>query len=660
MSLQVEAVPEGAPLQQLENRLEQALLRLERARPFAKMRYQGAVLDVVARIAAQSGGVQAIYRRIGRLDAAGVFAGSDWAHPEILQPLLAANTIWYGDKHMAVLEYLSEIRFLAIASGDLVRSDVSAEQAQHFLAQILALNLNVLFEVGSEAQRARPSVLGPQIQAYFLYLAEHIGLENILDRLIEEIWRILAQRPIQVDGVKAMIGQIAACVLDPTVDHGLGGLGADRLISALYGPTQGCREDPGLAVYAERLAAMDANALAQEAGGFSRAMHDTGLVSPYHPVFLRFIVDDYPELLPPALGLSGTGQDALLCYRDLVVNLIREAVHPETSQAVYGLAFMLERGVLYMPSVGPGLWRQIGLSLSPATEELLISLYGDALPARTVLLAGVLSVLGQPFGLGQGNNPTCQAARALSMWAYDDPDYLMQMLVWAARDDEVIMHFEGQALSSKQIAPNAQRLPPRDVDPVSLVLVPHLDRIYMEMGRLCAVREGDPHQWINPEFHGWWVGRGCRIAVDVPSGKLDGYADFIRDFMAAYNPLYNGNQPLIHPQPAGIAVTDGLGRFVGWHAITITRVALDQSDVMRVYFFNPNNDSAQDWGQDVRVSIQGNGERYGESSLPVDQFAARLYLFHFDPLERRVPESVPADLVEQVEQAGRNSWGAGR
>ncbi len=49
---------------------------------------------------------------------------------------------------------------------------------------------------------------------------------------------------------------------------------------------------------------------------------------------------------------------------------------------------------------------------------------------------------------------------------------------------------------------------------------------------------------------------------------------------------------------------------------------------MRVYFYNPNNDSGQDWGAGVTVSTAGNGERHGEASLPFDQFASRLYLFH--------------------------------
>src|SRR5690606_34710763 len=222
--------------------------------------------------------------------------------------------------------------------------------------------------------------------------------------------------------------------------------------------------------------------------------------------------------------------------------------------------------------------------------------FGKTVNAEAHLLAGVMCMLGLPLGVGQGNNPTCQSARALSMWAYNDPDYLLQMVAWAARDDEIIMHFEGQPISSRETQAGVARLTPIDLDPVSLLVVPHLDCIYAEMGRRCIGREGDPHRWVNPEFHGWWSGRGFRINVDIASGALIGLDDFIRHFYATYHPYYNGNQPLIHPQPAGIAITDSAARFIGWHAITILRVALDPQDCMRVYFFNPNNDSGQNWG----------------------------------------------------------------
>lgn len=646
----------------LEEKLLYALARLEEAPPFAKPRHQGAALEVAGRLLPRPDGLQRLYRLAPRLDAAGVFFATDWEQPAMLLPGLVRNTLEHGDHAIVVLEVLSELRLLAVASGSYTHPGVSVDGARHFLTQVLALNLGNLFGTADETLRLRLGPLGSAVDGLFHYLLEHIGFEDILGSLIEEIWRILAQRPIQLGHVKAMISQIAVVLTRGGVELGDARLGADRLVSALFGPTQGCLDDPGLTHYCERLEAMDYSSLQREAYGFARAMHDTGLVSDYHAEFLRWLLEhEQGPLLPDALGLSSTGLDVVRTYQDLVHTLITEAVYPQTAQAVYGLAMLLERGILYAPPIAPALWRQIRLRLSPVIEQRLAIAFGSTREPRVYLLAGVISLLGQPLGVGQGNNPTCQAARALSMWSYNDPDYLLHIIAQAARFDSIMMHFEGQPLTSAQLPAGLARSIPLDTDPVSIVLVPHLDRIYNEMGRLCAVRGEDPHRWINPEFHGWWVGRQFLIAVDISTGKLTGYEQFVRQFYASYHPYYNGNQPVIHPQPAGIAITDSSAQFVGWHAVTLIRVALDQEDVMRVYFYNPNNDSGQNWGNDVIVATQSHGERFGEASLPFAQLASRLYIFHDDPVEEiSDTTAIPDEAVQTVKQLALNSWAIDR
>ncbi len=81
---------------------------------------------------------------------------------------------------------------------------------------------------------------------------------------------------------------------------------------------------------------------------------------------------------------------------------------------------------------------------------------------------------------------------------------------------------------------------------------------------------------------------------------------------------------------------------------------------MRVYFYNPNNDSGQNWGDDVVVSTAGNGERFGEASLPFEEFASRLYIFHYDPLERGELASVSQEELDRVTGFISRSWGAER
>jgi hypothetical protein len=644
----------------LLSRLDDAVALLDKAPEFAKPGKLGRVFDTARRVLLHPQGCVAIEQRAAALEMSGVFLGSDWANPETLVPTLTTHTLASGDANTLVIEALSELRLLAVAQGHYQHALISSDQAQQFLTQVLASNLAFLFSAANEAERETQGPLAELPRNLLKHLATSIGYEHIIDQLIGEIWRNLQQRPIQVYPVKSMITQIAICQANPEIDLGTSGQGADRLVSSLFGPTQACREDPGVAIYQERLDFMDSATLQSEAAGFARAMHDTGLVSAYHAILMRHLLLQSEHLLPEAMGLSSTGRDCMLSYQELVLALIDKGVHAGTPQAVYGLAVMLERGILYQPPVAPAMWRQLHLPLSAWSRERLILAFGTAVEPETLLLEGVLCMLGLPLGVGQGNNPTCQSARALSMWAYNDPDYLLQMVTWAARDDEIIIHFEGQPISSKESLSGVATLLPIDLDPVSLLVVPHLDRIYAEMGRRCIGREGDPHRWVNPEFHGWWSGRGFRLNVDVPTGNLVDLDDFLRHFYADYHPYHNGNQPLIHPQPAGIAVTDSAARFIGWHAITILRVSLDQKDQMRVYFYNPNNDSGQNWGDDVIVSTAGNGERFGEASLPFAQFLSRLYIFHFDPLEHGEPASITREELDEVIGYIERSWGVGR
>lgn len=651
---------DGTALDKRLAALDDAVRAMAETRDFGKHLRLRQVLDALRRVLLQPGGCAAVQSRVVALEQAGLFQGTDWASPEILVPALSGPGLRSADSDTVVIEAVSELRMLAIATGEYPHPNMSAQDAHQFLSQVLAMNLALLFTPPSEAERTTQGRMAQLVRDLFRHLGERVGYQSILDRLVEEIWRILRQRPIQVDQVQSMITQIAVYRRDPDVDLGSAGQWVDRLVSSLFGTTEACREDPGVEVYRSRLEAMDEAGLQYEASGFARAMHDTGLVSPYHAELVRYLLEMGDYLIAEALGLSGTGRDCMLRYHKLVHRLIEEAVHPQTAQSIYGLALLLDRGILYQPPVEPALWRQIALPLSPYVQERLTSVFGPTPGPRARLLAGVLSVLGLPLGVGQGDNPTCQSARALSMWAYNDPDYLLQVLVWAARDDEIIMHFEGQPISSRESTGGVAKTLPTDLDPVSLVVVPHLDRIYAEMGRRCVDRPGDPHRWVNPEFHGWWSGRGFRINVDVATGKLIDLDEFLRHFYASYHPDYNGDQPLIHPQPAGVAVTDSAARYVGWHAITILRVAPDPQDVMRVYFYNPNNDSGQDWGDGVVVSTAGNGERFGEGSLPFEQFTSRLYIYHVDPFEQGEPDRVPAEDLERVTGYIHRSWGADR
>ncbi|MBQ2263725.1 MAG: hypothetical protein II336_20475 [Loktanella sp.] len=652
-----------ANLQALLDRLDRQIIHLDGASRIGKSDHALRVLEVARRVLEHEEGLPALRQRIGVMDQAGLFSGSDWACPTNLQPSLVKQTLTHAAPATITLEAMSLLRFLVAATGDHANPGLLAEQAKQFLTQVLALNLDrLLGQAADEAQRNAQGPLTPAVDRLMRYLMQELGPDGILDHLIDEVWRIMAQRPLQVDHVKGMVVQIAQALQSGSTNAADAHLGADRLISALFGPATLCRDDPGIAVYINRLSRADERAIQDEAYALARAMHDTGLVSDYHAAFLRWTLDaDHARMLPHALGLSTTGLDALRCYESLVYGMVDAAIQPGTAQAVYGLALMLERGILYSPPIAPSLWRLLETPLSEDCTSALGASCGTLLPAKTHLVAGVLMLLGQPLGVGQGNNPTCQSARALSMWALNDPDYLLWLIAQITRGDRLVLHFEGEPLDTATLPPGLATSALLDADPVSVLLVPHLDRAYAEMGRRCIGRSEDPHRWINPELHGWWVGRAFHIAVDVATGALKEYEDFLRAFHASYHPLHNGNQPVIHPQPAGIAVTDATGTFVGWHAITLIRAGLDQDGHTRVYFFNPNNDSGQDWGHGVIVSTSGAGERFGEGSLLFEEFAARLYLFHDDVLPSPATVvQVPDEQIARIAAMGRKSWAAGR
>ena len=308
-------------------RFDEALEQLALARKTAPMAPNREVLKAALHVMAAPDGLDALYARVPAIEAKGVFTNGDWGKPAILRPAIAVRTLRQGAPDYTAIEALSELRLLAVAMGDYRHPGISAEQARHFLTQVTALNLDLLSGQMSEADRERPEGLGQIVNSVYQYLLGRLGYESILDSLVDEVRRLLAQRPIQTGSIKQMVGQIAKCLFDPEIETE-GMHRAARLVSALYGPTKGCRDDPGLAVYGERLAAMDEPALTDEAINFAAAMDETGMVSPYHPMLLRHLRGHQDDLIPLALGLSITGNDVFQCYQEIVHKLIDDAVHP--------------------------------------------------------------------------------------------------------------------------------------------------------------------------------------------------------------------------------------------------------------------------------------------------------------------------------------------
>jgi hypothetical protein len=615
--------------------------------------------EIAARLLATERGLFALYERSHRFDESGVFAGGPWEDAAALQVPLVAGTL-RGSGVTPIVESLSELRLLAIATGRAHSEAMTAEEATQFLEEVLATNLRYLLPSQGETEEER-SVEDRHRESHerlFALVSNEIGSDRVIEEVVLEVDQVLAQRPISVRSVRRMIERgwamaVAHDLQGPPVDA------LERYVSALSGPTALSRsyEVPR---YRARIRNADVPTLKAEADGLAESMRRTGLVSAYQAVLVRHLAQQRSPLLGTALGVGERGRVEIEHNLELLCSLIDAAVGPTTAQCIYGLGAMLDRTLLSRIEVAAGLERLLGIDLQPDVEENLLASRDDDDPisAQGVLVAGTMAVLGQPLGIGQGRNPTCQSARGLSLWAQHDPAHLLALIVAAARDGWVEMRYTGRLVRSDHVTAGVAETLDLDLDPVSIVLVPHLDRLYAEFMRRSALYLEDAHKWVNPALYGWWVHNEiATVFADVAQTTVSDPETFVRRFFATHHPDYDGGHRLMYPNPVGLVITNHRGVYLGPHAVSIQRVDRDRDDEVRVYFYNPNNEGRQDWGQGVVVSVHGHGEIPGESSLPLWQFASRLYAFHYNPNEQGPLEDVDDNIVRSVVEAMASTWG---
>lgn len=640
----------------LRGDFEAAVAALEAAPGYAKPRYQTQVHRLAGELLDSEAGVRTLLGMAPRLASAGVFHGGPWEHASRLLPGLVGYGL-RGEGVYPTIEALSELRMVAIATGAHDEPGIDAAQAERFLHEVCVQNLDLMFPDGSEEARQRPKIHA-RAERLFGVIRAQVSLAGFGGALVEEVETICAQRPIVTRRVRRLL-ELAGGLPDEMLarderrrlEHFWRACGAVTQASVAAG-------EPGR--YSDRLGGMAADELAAEAGQYARSLHATGLASPYHAVLVRHVAQRAPELLAPALGLSALGAACLEEQHELVKCIVDEAIAPGTEVGVLGLAKTLDRALLSRPEIEIGMRRLLRVAIVPSVARRLEALGGggDGPGARSLLVAGVVSVLGLPLGIGQGHNPTCQAARGLSLWSQHAPGLLLKILVRAVRNGVLHVGFEQHdLLITEEAAADLAAHSDRDLDPVSAVLGPLLNALYSRLLALAAGRASDAHRWVNPAMYGSWVPNGFRAAFDPVSGAVVDHVGFVRLFYATHHPDHNGGSELLYPNPVGIVITDVHGAMLGYHAISVQRVAADPGGRIRVYFFNPNNEGRQRWGHGVAPTVAGNGERPGESSLPFGEFTSRLYAFHFDRYEKGDEARVPAATVAEVSRMAASSWG---
>lgn len=643
------------PIDLLEGKFVTALNTLDQSKPFAKSLYQTDVFQLANELACMEDGIAVLDKYAHEFDKAGVFQGGDWEDPTMLQPPFVGNSLRLRGIY-SIIEMLSEMRMLAIAKGTYKHEQLTKNEAIAFLNEVVALNLDLLSNKQSDDSKFQEEHL-VRAQHLFTYLVQELSFKEVAEQMIKEIDRLTVQRPIITRRIVELI-QLSEQLLNSSLDQQTFDA-LEKYSQALDTPTPLSKKFPNVREYRLALEETAEEELTAEAKVFAQSMRDTGLVSPYHVVMLRFLNRKECELIPAALGLSEAGISSFNHHKKLIQDLIQIAVYPQTKQTVYGLSNMLNRGVLKIEQVGPSIEQLFELPIHAEVQKQLSTFASEqsGISMNGLLIAGVVSVLGQPLGIGQGQNPICQSARALSLWAQFEPGLLLAHITAAARDYNIVMTFEGEPIHSSLLTEGVAGNIQQDLDVVSILLVPHLDKIYNEMIKRTLLRGEDGHKWVNREFYGEWIPSGFMNSIDQLTLKVKNYSAFVKLFYATHHPSYNEGSKLIYPNPVGIFLTNVHGELLGLHAVSIQRIENDQHDDCRVYFYNPNNDGTQNWGQGIKVSVSGFGELEGESSLPFHEFISRMYAYHYNPYEQGDTYMVEDHLVDKVEEIAKESWG---
>lgn len=617
------------------------------------------LVSQIDRILDHSAGLDYLYTKTPELIENGFFEQTAWAEADKLVPHLVKGTLRAGHPSSS-FEVVSELRLLAISENRYADHSMDAASALEFLEEVVVHNLEFAFNELTEVSReTMPENEVQKAHLLIRFLMDKIPLKNVRDKLAAEVELSCAQRPVLTKKTRELIRFLykkfevsqSSSSNDPIALY----------INAVYHPSKGSKNNSDIDQYSTFLNQADEKTLRLEAESMGYHMNKTGLVSQYHALLLLKLAISFPNLVPDCLALDDTGIAEWKLYRKMLTEIITENVTAENFQCIYGLHRMLERSLFSRRAIRIGIENLRKIQINSQVEKRILKIQGNRITNTTAsqyLIGGVIKVLGQPLGVRQGNNPTCQSARGISIWSQHAPTKLIDLVIRAATRNNLVVRFENTEISSDMLKKGLMDQLDYNLDVVSVVLVPHLDKIYSEMMTRAMGRGEDPHKWVNPAMYGQWIRVGFKSAYDYLSNSIVNFNLFARTFYAAFHPEYNGNRRMLYPNPVGIIITNSRAEMVGFHAVTLLRVKVDPRGITRAYFLNPNNEGRQNWGKGVQPTVSGNGERYGESSLSIDQFTSRLYAFHFNPEE--IPaylQGVNNEEILKIIQLAKESWG---
>ncbi|HKI79794.1 MAG TPA: hypothetical protein VKA26_14735 [Ignavibacteriaceae bacterium] len=646
--------------EQVYTNFEESLDQFKTATDLTKLQKATSMMSQVEQLSHTHRGLEFLFEKCLELEDAGIFKDTVWEFPQKQVPSLVKGTLLSGHPNSS-FEILSELRILSYALGKDGRTHISSNESKSFLEEAVVHNLEFAYDELTEATRLK---ITPQerrkLVNHFQFLLSKAELNGIKERLVEEIKMICEQRPVVTQNVRNLIQTTyQKLVLDEKseIDNKL-----QYYVDAIYFPAPIVKRYQKFGNYKKALARANKETLEIEATVMGNYLHETGLTNPYLAMLLCFLMEKNPVLVNNLLHLNSKGISEWERYRDVARELALKTFSEFNHAGIYGFKGILEKSLFSRRAVRAGLTNLKHISIHPEVERRILKSVmepSEKVLAKQYLMGAVIGILGQPTGVGQGNNPTCQSARGISMWAQHTPAELINMITIVTSTNNLVLRFENHELESMKLVKGLVGELDHNLDAVSVVLIPHLDKIYNEMMNRSSNRGDDPHRWTNPAFYGSLVPVGFASPYSYLTKRIENFRNFIRLFYNVFHPLYNGGRELVYPIPVGIFITTSKGDMLGFHAVSLLRVAQNKkNNEYRAYFLNPNNEGRQDWGQNIRPSVYDNGEKHGESSLPFYQFIARAYAFHFNNLiAENQNEPVPEEEIEKVEKLAKESWG---
>ncbi|MCR9205087.1 MAG: hypothetical protein NXH75_10945, partial [Halobacteriovoraceae bacterium] len=303
----------------LNDRVIAVVKELADAPPLGKDLVKEKLLQFVRELAKQENGLSSLYQMTPKIVEAGFFTGGGWEREDKLLPELVRGSFVAGGLY-PYIEIISELRILCIANNRISSQYLSQDEAKTFLTEMMALNLDILFDTVTEENR----VYAQQFKiarGLLSYLTDSLDIEDLFDEYSSEVLELAFQRPIITDHITALIESGRELVeKSESLKERQSYRDLELFFKSVFGPTPHALEVEHPLDYRKLVKTLDPSELEKEALNFGVLLKETGIGNIYGVILLRNLVKKAPELVPMCLGLNDSGKAHFNEHKELILN----------------------------------------------------------------------------------------------------------------------------------------------------------------------------------------------------------------------------------------------------------------------------------------------------------------------------------------------------